>query len=208
MTSKSGIQRAIDLKLVESRLADIVLTPLINEASSIFDSPKNQGKCFTLMRHPILRAISVFYFLQKLSKENPSLNDFASMTIEEYASSTKVENNWMVRQLNQKASGGILNDDDLQRAKQFLTTKCLVGLTSDFNESVTRFETFFRWTHVNQEETRACQEEIVRKHTSGSEHERFEEDSQVWKLLLEQNRFDMALYEYAVKLFNAHQGTF
>jgi hypothetical protein len=205
MTSKSGIQRAIDLKLVDSKLADIVLTPLINEVSSIFEPPKNQGRCFTLMRHPILRAISVFYFLQKLSIENSSLNDFASMTIEEYASSDKVENNWMTRQLNQKVSGGVLNDDDLERAKEFLRTKCLIGLTDDFNESVIRFETFFGWTHVNEEEKLECQEEIVSKHTSGSEHERFEEDSLVWKLLLEQNRFDMALYDYAVSLFNAGQ---
>ena len=202
MTSETGIHRAIDLNLAKSKLVDIILTPLINEASLLFEPPNNQGRCFTLMRHPIQRAISVFYFLQKLSKENSSFHDFSSMTIEDYASSDLVENNWMTRQLNQKSSGGILNEDDLEMAKNFLRTRCLVGLTDNFAESVSRFEAFFGWTHVNQEEKRECQEAIVNRHTSGSEHETFGEDSYVWGLLLEQNRFDMALFDYAVTLFN------
>merc|ERR1712176_1161814 len=104
----------IKKQFIGSHLADVVISPLLTEASEIFQSPDDhRGRCFVFMRHPVRRAISLFYFVQYTTGR------WEDVTIDEYAQSNEVESNWMVRELSGKLSGGPITKDDFQRAKDF-----------------------------------------------------------------------------------------
>ena len=81
--SPKGIQRAKNLNLITSGLADVVMSPLLHDAAALF-TPTHKGRLFTMLRHPIERATSLFYFIQDTQwKEAKTRNDqFADMTIE------------------------------------------------------------------------------------------------------------------------------
>jgi len=90
-TSKEGLIRAKKLGLVQSNLADVVVTPYLYESADLFndlpEETEKKGRCFTILRHPIERAMSVFFYLQSTSEELK----FRLMTIEEYAESAYCE---------------------------------------------------------------------------------------------------------------------
>ena len=120
-------------------------------------SPNHMGRFFAVFRHPIERAISLFYYLQVADWEKTYQPELANWTIEEYAVSDRVENNWMTRRL----SGNMvdeLDESDLAIATETLRKKFFVGLTTKMEESMDRFERFFRWTYhiapINQEKCR------------------------------------------------------
>ncbi len=81
--SPKGIQRAKSLNLVTSKLADVVMSPLLHDAAALF-TPTHKGRMFTLLRNPIERAASLFYFIQETQWKRPETrNDqFADITIE------------------------------------------------------------------------------------------------------------------------------
>jgi len=62
-STKDGIARAKRLGLAESGLADIIVSPLFPEITDLMNE-RNKGRVFTMMRHPIERAASMFYYLQ------------------------------------------------------------------------------------------------------------------------------------------------
>lgn len=62
-TTSEGLVRAKKLGLAESRLAELVVTPLLYDAEQVF-SPENQGRIFTVFRHPMERAVSMFFYIQ------------------------------------------------------------------------------------------------------------------------------------------------
>ena len=101
---------------------------------------------FALFRHPIKRAASMFYFLR--SNINASSKHYAQlekMTLEQYAVSKYVENNWLTRILLHKLDNLAITNGDLEHAKNILREKCLVGLLSEFDVSMYRFKRFFGW---------------------------------------------------------------
>ena len=63
-TKPGGIQRAHNLGLAESGLADVVVTARFVTAVEGIFSPVYKGRMFTLLRHPVDRAISMFYYRQ------------------------------------------------------------------------------------------------------------------------------------------------
>jgi hypothetical protein len=62
-TTPLGIHRAKQLGLAESGLADIISSPLFPEIIDIMNE-QHRGRMFTVLRHPIDRATSMFYYLQ------------------------------------------------------------------------------------------------------------------------------------------------
>ena len=70
VTLEDGIDHAASLKLVESNLADVIVSPLIHKASSSFFSESRQGCLMSIFRDPIDRVISAFYCLQKKQHGN------------------------------------------------------------------------------------------------------------------------------------------
>jgi len=67
-TTSTGLKRAKALGLAQSGKVDAIYTPLIFEADILFD-PEHQGRLFTIFRHPVERAKSMFKYLQYVSLE-------------------------------------------------------------------------------------------------------------------------------------------
>ena len=101
VSQPDGIQHAHDLGFASSGLADVVLSSRFHNAAILFtpnDSAQSdvaKGRCFTLLRHPVKRAISMFYYLRDATWENTYNKIYQNMTIEEYAVSQYAEDNWM-----------------------------------------------------------------------------------------------------------------
>jgi len=206
-TTVEGITRANDMGFADSGLADAVVTYFLYEANELF-TPTAKGRAFTVFRHPIDRAISMFYYIQVADWEptyDPSLKD---MTIEEYAQSPKIENNWLTRQLSNKPEGD-LADEDLDLAMEVIRRKFMVGLMSEIEATMERFERFFRWKyHVNPPNQEKCRETLLSggsNSNSKNKKNKPKPGSEAWELLSWQNQFDLRLYEYIESLFKEQE---
>lgn len=189
-----GIAEAKALGLASSGMAQLVISPRIREGAALFDSRK--GRAFAFLRNPVERAVSMFYFLQKHNV--PSI---AKMTLEEYAKSPHVENNWMVRMLSGKMEGEV-GEKELAIAKEVLRTKVVVGLMEWKEESIQRFAWYFHLPSVQGKQAQ-CQTRILTGdfRTNESAKGKIKEGSQAWTLILWQNKLDMKLYKYAKALY-------
>jgi len=203
-TTIGGISKAKSLGLAPSQLADIVFSGYIHEGASMFNS-QYRGVMFAIFRHPIRRAVSIFYYLQIADWEptyDPSLKH---MTLAQYARSARIEDNWMTRMLLNKMSGRLVSQD-LYIAMEILKRKFIVGLESDMEESMKRFEFYFGWSSPlsNAQE---CKAKYL-LNSSGSNknnHPAIVPGSQEWNLVADRNRFDIELYGLAKDLFFGSQ---
>ena len=198
-TTPEGLERAMKFDIASSQDLDLIVTPYIFQASDSLFNAENQGRFIVLFRHPIDRAVSMYYYLRdKAGIRGAHIGG----TLDLYTKSSMVENNWMTRFLTNKM-GGELTPEDEAMAKEILRTKCLVGLLSEKTESMRRFQEYFGWrekyeNHQNQD----CQDKLLQWGWRGkNKHQMIKEGSDAWNLLKEQNTFDIRLYEYAVKLF-------
>mmetsp|Transcript_20777 Transcript_20777/g.30755 ORF Transcript_20777/g.30755 Transcript_20777/m.30755 type:complete len:624 (+) Transcript_20777:99-1970(+) len=201
-TTEAGIEDAKAKGLAASGLAELVVSPRLQEAAGLF-GPSKQGRAFTLIRHPVERAVSMFFFLKK--HKVPAV---ASLELEDYCRSQHVENNWMVRILSGSMTGEV-GDDHLEIAKKVLREKVIIGLLEQKEESLRRFEHHFGWryTENNQKQTSCRTRILVGDYRSNeSAKHKIKEGSQAWSLLMWQNRLDMKLYKYAKALY-LQQGT-
>lgn len=62
-TTIEGIERAKQMNLAGSELAEVIVIQHLYEAEKLFD-PNHRGRLFAVFRHPVDRAISMFYYLQ------------------------------------------------------------------------------------------------------------------------------------------------
>mmetsp|Transcript_9602 Transcript_9602/g.11235 ORF Transcript_9602/g.11235 Transcript_9602/m.11235 type:complete len:539 (+) Transcript_9602:120-1736(+) len=202
-TTVEGISRAQQMGFADSGLAGAVVTHLLYEANELFTTTA-KGRIFTVFRHPIERAISMYSYMQVADWEpnyNPS---FKEMTIEEYAESPFVENNWLTRQLSNTPEGD-LTDVHLNLAMEVVRRKVIVGLMSEIEATMERFERFFRWTyHVNPPNQENCRESLLGGGSNSNSKNKKEKPvpgSEAWELLSWQNNYDLQLYEYVESLF-------
>lgn len=177
-TTKEGILRAYELGLAQSHLADVIISPHFHYMTSHIFSTDNPGQMFALFRHPVDRAVSMYYYLAKATWDPHYNPDLATMTLEQYAKSRYIENNWLTRFLSNKV-GGRLSREDVLLAKEIIKTKCLVGLYDDMEVSMARFQRYFGWnaeeeededTNVNKTSISHCRSAAVRqgdKHVVG-----------------------------------------
>mmetsp|Transcript_22883 Transcript_22883/g.33240 ORF Transcript_22883/g.33240 Transcript_22883/m.33240 type:complete len:338 (+) Transcript_22883:96-1109(+) len=201
-TSKiEGVFRAKNLGLAESGLADVVFSPYPQTVTYMF-TPSHQARFFALFRHPVERAVSLFYYHQVATWERNDYTyrpELVGMTIEEWLtkSSTAAEmKNPYMRSLLHKQR---FNDDDLEKAKDILRTKFLVGLTTKMEESVDRFDKYFGW--YDNEKRSECKRKAIQKGVNKNPHDALKEDSKAWDILAEMNKWDLQLYEFIVQLY-------
>lgn len=191
--SKEDIERAKRLKLAESNLADVIISPQLLLSSSIFTS-EHKGRMFTLLRHPIERAHHMYYVKRNRRDE------VASMSIQEYSTSPHMENNWLTRFLSGKQTGA-LTDHDLKVAKEVLKRKCLIGLVDNIDESINRFIEYFNFKS-SKDNTQQCHNNVINDAMQNNNFgEAVTENSDDWNALLKRNVYDMQVYNYAVQLF-------
>ena len=208
-SSQQGIQRAKKLNLASSGLADVVISPLLHEAASLF-TPTRRGRMFTIIRHPIERAVSLFYFIQDTQWKHPNTrNDqFADITIEDFYKGGFAENNWMTRFLTNELTKGELTEDDLNVAKEVLKRKCLIGLLEEKGETFERIEKYFGWKPKNSSEQECLEKKLEWAWPMKHRHYSVEEGTDAWYYISAQNKYDMQLYQYAKELFQHQEDLF
>lgn len=92
IATPEGISRALNLGLVPSHLADTVVSSHVDLIPSLFNA-NDKARAFVLFRHPVDRASSMFYFLK-----GTGYPPMKNMTIDDYAKSELIENNWLGEQ--------------------------------------------------------------------------------------------------------------
>merc|ERR1712232_1142514 len=203
-SSLEGINRARDKKLVGSNVARpqaIVSSYLLPISQEIYDH-SHKGRAFTLLRHPIERAVSMYYF-------NHQIGNLANeISLEDYAKGQGIENNWMVRYLTGKLEDE-LPSDALFEAKNNLKKKFLIGFVDDLNESIQRFLKYNDWAYHEYDMTKATQQEQcvnmlaevgANKNMAG--YVLPKRGSQLYSWISWQTSYDIKLYEYAKELFD------
>lgn len=202
-TTPQGIERAIQMNLVQSGLADIIFTPLLHDASQLFNNTANQhGRVMGLFRHPVERAVSLFHYLKKATWEPTFSKRLQEMkSIEDYAISEFAEDNWMTRYLTNKMTE-MLTQDDLDVAKEILRRKVIIGLVLDVRSAVERFLNYFGWDYntLNQEQ-QECMNKYLSSGSNSNAHEIVEEGTMGWRILRANNLLDLELYDYALQLY-------
>ena len=191
-----GIKRAKQLRLVSSGKADVIRTSYIYDAATLFESSSRRGKCFTLLRDPVERAITVYNILHESG--DPT---FKSMSLEEYARSKYCEENYMVRHLAKEMEKP-LDWHHMELAKEVLGRKCIVGFSDQFHESLRRIEKYFGWDIRNDPESRIKCEQNIFKSTKDAGLVQIEGVSdKVRELFQAKNVYDIELYNFAKDLF-------
>jgi len=200
MSRPDGIQRAKGMGLGSSGLADVISTPFVFETAEVFKDVSEEGKCFTLLRHPVDRAISLYHHYQTDESGNPNTAVYKGLSIDEYADQV-AENNWMVRFLANKRSGS-LTWHDLEVAKEVFGRKCLVGLVDKAEESLRRYERFFGWDKkVSDSGSKdQCLTQYLANGDKRKDHPTYE-STEAWEVLRKKNEYDCLLYEFAEKLY-------
>jgi len=213
LTTKEGIDSAVSLGLPSSDLSyNSMVTPLLYHGAEHLLG-QSKGRLFTLLRHPIERAIQVYYsFISSTS--DPELE---TMSLVQYASSRHAEENWMVRRMTNKLQieGKDVNEMDLLKAKEILRQKCIIGLYSKMDESISRFEKTFGWGAVTENQANSgkiCHNQILdnvrQRDKTMALGTLIQKGDIAYNLLLNKNKLDMDLYLYAVRLYAAQKELF
>jgi hypothetical protein len=142
-----------------------------------------------VFRHPIERAISLFHYLQVAHWEptyDPALKDW---TLDQYATSSKIENNWLTRQLSDTPDGD-LTQDHVTLALEIIRRKFSVGIMTEMKATTTRFEQFFCWKYfINPENQENCRGKLLTGRSNSNTKKKIDlpiEGSETWNLLAAQ----------------------
>lgn len=207
-SSPEGIERIKKLGLLELNVPNLVVTTSrFYEALSIF-TPQHRGRLFVILRDPIERAISKYYYTRVATWERNYNPTISNMTMLEYAHSHHCYDNWVTRRLIHKMNPGTaVTDGDLRLAKEILRQKALVLLTANLEQSSHRMVQFFNWTMNDAHRwcaTKYSNSEIVNKNP----HPIPSKDSLEWAAIREKNLVDIELYRYALSLYHDQQGPY
>lgn len=137
-STREGLIRAAEMKLVESGKADIIFTTDVKFAVETLFNKDHPGRMFVLFRHPIHRLVSKFHYMQSAVWErsyDPKLKD---VTFLEWATKYNTDNNFFLEKLSGKTYQE-LKERDLREAMRTLRKRFIVGLTDQMEESIRRF---------------------------------------------------------------------
>ena len=207
VTTVEGIARAKSMGFADAGLADAVVSPFVYETNDLF-TPTAKGRIFSVFRHPVDRAVSMFYYIQVADWEPSYRPDLKNWTLSQYAQSDIMENNWITRQLSNQPTGD-LTEDHLTVAMNTVRSKILVGLTNKIGKSMDRFEKFFRWKYrFDPSAQEECRREMMIWGSNSNKNNQREipiPGDEAYIFLAHQNNFDIRLYEYIESLFEEQE---
>ena len=90
-TTPGGIARANSMGFADAQLAQVVVSPFVFETNDLFTQTA-KGRLFSVFRHPIERAVSMFYYIRVADWEPSYSPEMKEWSIEQYATSDKIEN--------------------------------------------------------------------------------------------------------------------
>jgi len=143
----------------------------------------------------------LFHYLQKANWEKTFDAELSSQSLEEYAQSSKAEHNWMTRILVNKMTEEV-SLYDLELAKLILNKKCIVGLFSDLQTSLNRFEMYFerKWKDKAGNNANTCKLKYLKNGINVNSHPLYNKYSKAWSILQKNNDLDMQLYDHVLIL--------
>jgi hypothetical protein len=207
-SSPSGIKRIQRIGLFHLNLETLVVdTSRIYEALHIF-TPQHRGRLFVVLRDPVERAISKYYYNRIATWERNYKEEIANMTLIEYAKSRHCIDNWITRRLVHKMNPEqVVTEGDLRLAKEILRQKALILLTQAMDESVFRLAQYFGWKLTGYQ--RWCIDKFA-KHDpiNQNPHPIPSRDSPEWAAVREKQLLDLELYRFAMTLYYEQQGPF
>lgn len=195
-----GIQRCRDKRVVENKKADVIVSARFLHALSMFDSD-HQARAFTIMRDPVERMISTFYYLQEATHEREYSKTLKNMTLVDYAKRDDTPSNWMVRYLTGHMTKATMSGDDLKLAKEILENKFFVLLTNDMSVGIEPFLKHMRYK-VSDEGRQCIYKELSEMVNRLDGKRPLGTDQEAVQILKEKNDLDIQLYEHAKKLFS------
>ena len=208
----AGIYRAKQMGLVDSNFVDVVESSYLHEGAALFTN-NHKGRLFTVMRHPVDTAISLFYYLGWAAWERKYQPELVNMTLLDYIQSNKTDlrvDNWMTRYLSRRIKGP-LEERHLQLAKDILKTKCLVGMSANMTESINRLAIYAglgdaanRINNIRGNDTSwsDCVDDYNKNRVNEHKHESFKPGSVEWELLAKENVFDVQLFTFAEQVWS------
>ena len=202
-SSPGGIARINKLGLLKEKIPNLVIdTSRVFEALSIL-SKERRGRLFVVMRDPVERAISKFYYTKIATWERNWRPDVVNMTMIEFADSRYCYDNWITRRLVHKmAPGSELTLEDLAIAKEILRQKALILLTNDMIQSSDRIVKYFGWS-TSEYQQWCINKFAVEEPINSNPHPTQDRNSAEWHAIRQKNIFDVALYDYGLQLFEA-----
>ncbi|KAL7517267.1 hypothetical protein ACHAWX_002201 [Stephanocyclus meneghinianus] len=195
LSTTDAVAVAKEMGLAEKGLADVFISQLV-EAGTVF-TPQHKGRAFTILRHPVTLAASLFYYRRIATWEPTYRPEYNDITLEEYVKMDGYYDNWMVRMLANAKLGG-LNQDHLDLAKSILSEKFIIGMSEHMDETFRQLELYFGW----KENKAGCVQ--VHLHAPSNKNNRYpdlERGGSVWTTIADRNKFDMSLYYYALQIF-------
>jgi hypothetical protein len=139
LSTPQSIALARKQKVADRGLADVFISQLSLEGSTVFSSSYHMGRAFTILRHPVKLAASLFYYRRIATWEPTYRPEYNNITLHEYVETNGYYDNWMVRMLSNAKIGG-LNDSHLELAKQILKEKFVIGISDHLEESMRMFQ--------------------------------------------------------------------
>jgi len=158
-----------------------------------------------MFREPIERAVSLYHSMRRSQQYATQVGSLSS--VEQYAKSSLVENNWMTRFLSNTLSGELTPQHEAI-AREVLRSKCIIGLIRDKTETMRRLELLFKIKAKKSKESEECLEKLLYWSWPGKNKHTPVVDGEAWDILHKQNTFDLRLYEYAQNLFEAQKKLF
>lgn len=163
----------------------------------------HQTRYFTLLRDPIERVISFYYFVRRnkqhylfdfVETENRTLKEFMESQVTPMVDNAQVR---MISGVWLDVPFGDCDDELLDIAKKNLRDKfTVVGLTERFDETLLLLKRAFSWNNVF----------YTRKNVTKSRPRKYDLPPDQLQAVVDANHLDVQLYEYAQELFESHLG--
>lgn len=139
---------------------------------------------FTIVREPVDRVISAYYFL----KNFPGYERVQTMTLEEFVLNEPEAQNMQTMLV----SGDLHSNPSLQKAKEHLRNFKVVGVTEQFNETLFLLQKEYGWVNILYKKTNITK----------SRRQKSDIPTDVIELINHYNSLDIELYKYSKQLLD------
>jgi hypothetical protein len=92
---------------------------------------------------------------------------------------------------------GGLNIDHLELAKSILEQKFIIGMAEHMDETFRQLEIYYGWKETKE----GCVAEHLHRSSNKNSYPELQRGGTVWEAIADKNKFDMALYYFALELF-------
>ena len=197
-TSPDGLDKSFEYReQIFNSGVDLIVSNYFLAGAALF-TDGHRGRTFTVLRHPIELAQSLFHYRKKAKWERTYRKDWNKITFKDYASSENYIGNWVVHQLTGTMPWVELTEAHLQQAKNILKKKVFVGIADQMDETVRQLREYFGW----EEKEPFCAYNYLHSNPSNTNpHPLIKRGSETWNIVAEKEKYDLALYHYALELF-------